>query len=289
MIRYPATLDSLRERIKDEVPGWLASARRKTGRFRKLKRYSEESPTWSEVKPVFMELQRAKCAYCERKLEEGDIGKIEWDVEHFRPKSAVTRWPPRSQTVEFAFPLGPASQTGYYLLPYHPLNYLASCKVCNSPLKGDYFPIGARRRRLTGSDPRKLVTEQPYLIYPIGDFDDDPESLLSFQGFLCVPVADRGERRRRALVTIAFFRLNDRDTLLKERAQLILGTWVMLQRREADPADNISREYIEAIGTPGFRHANCARSFLRTYEQDRELARTFVERAREYCQSKGGC
>ncbi len=289
MIRYSTTLESLQNQISAEAPNWLDSARTKTASFRKLKRYSEASSNWSDVKSVYVRVQHGKCAYCERKLEEGDVGKIEWDIEHFRPKSSVKSWPPKSHRLSFEFRLGPATGNGYYLLPYHPLNYPASCKVCNSPLKSDYFPIAASRRRLAASDPREIFSEKPFLVYPLGDYDADPESILTFQGFICVPVAASGHRRHRALVTIAFFGLNDRDTLLKQRAELLIGTWVMLERLENDPNDQIGGEFIDNIEKPWFKHANCARSFIRVYRQERNLAKTFVQNARDYCRSKGGC
>ena len=121
------------------------------------------------MKPVYIALQHGKCAYCERGLEEGSLGSIEWDVEHYRPKSRVQVWPAINGPLKdsFNFNTGTASSTGYYLLPYQPLNYLATCKVCNSPLKSDYFPIAKRRLTAVGNLER-LAKEEPFLIYPIG-------------------------------------------------------------------------------------------------------------------------
>jgi hypothetical protein len=289
MIRYNVTSDDLFMMIELRVPGWLTQAKKKTARFKKSKCYREKSGTWSPVKPVFIELQHGKCAYCERKLEEGALGKIEWDVEHFRPKSKVRLWPPQGTGSRKTFPFGTgsASAKGYYLLPYHPLNYLASCKVCNSPLKSDFFPIAAPRRSFSEPDPRKLLKERPFLPYPLTDLDEDPETLLTFQGFICVPVDGSGDRRNRALVTIAFFGLNDRDTLLKDRAEMIISTSVMLDRLTGNPQDEIGNEFIRRMGLPGFRHANCARSFLRTFRSDPQLANEYVEKARAYLRSIG--
>lgn len=286
MIRYPITPAQLRQRIQQNDPQWLRKAQRSTARFRKLKKYRQHSPYWSQIKPVFIRLQGGKCAFCERKLEEGQVGNIEWDVEHFRPKSRVELWPPPTLALGFTFPLGPASSKGYYLLPYNFLNYAASCKPCNSPLKRDFFPIAAKRRSVAEPNPKKLLKEKPYLIYPIDTLDDDPETLLTFQGYLCVPVAERGHDRHRALVTIAFFQLNERDTLLKERAEAVVYTWAMLERLKLDPNDELGLQHIARIRMPEFRHANCARSFVRVYYSDLPLAELYVEKARDYLEPR---
>src|SRR5689334_6367591 len=137
MIRYEISPSELKKRINEEAPKWLKKARERTARFKKLKRYKEKSGIWSEVKGVYVKLQQGKCAYCERKLGKESIRKIEWDVEHYRPKSRVRAWMPKTVEAKalFPFPLGSASDKGYYLLPYHLMNYAASCKTCNSPLK----------------------------------------------------------------------------------------------------------------------------------------------------------
>jgi hypothetical protein len=288
MIRYEISSEELEKRIDKEAPGWTKRARKRTARFKKLKRYQEKSGIWSEVKAVYVKLQEGKCAYCERKLGSESVRSIEWDVEHYRPKSQVRAWKP--ETVEgkpqFSLSLGKASKKGYYLLPYHILNYAASCKTCNSPLKSDYFPIAAGKRSLTEPDPARLIKEQPFLPYPIDSLDEDPETLLTFQSYWCIPMADQGHRRNRALVTIAFFRLNDQDTLFYERAEAILYAWEMLERLERDPNDSRGKEYFERVKMPGFRHANCIRSFIRVSQSDPALAKSYFEKAQEYMRTK---
>jgi hypothetical protein len=288
MIQYRFAVEDLQRKIRDEVPGWLAQARRRTSRFRALKRYRESSSIWSKVKPVYIELQHGKCAFCERQLERGEYGPIEWDVEHFRPKSRVQAWPPdhEMRMLGFNFFCGSASAKGYYLLPYHILNYTASCKVCNSRLKRDYFPIAAKNRSLGEGNPARLLKEKPFLVYPLTELDDDPESILTFQGYLCVPVAEHGERRRRALVTIAFFGLNDRDTLLEQRARLIVSAWNALKVNAKDPDDTVASAALKFIDQAAYPHANCIRSFIRTYRTDPRLAQTYAEKAAEYLYSK---
>ena len=108
-----------------------------------------------------MKLQgESKCAYCERKLESSDYGKIEQDVEHFRPKKMVREWqmPKRLKELGIAAMKVPNDDRGYFLLPYHPFNYAATCKPCNSALKKNYFPI-AGDYELTNEDPVDLLKE----------------------------------------------------------------------------------------------------------------------------------
>ncbi len=58
-----------------------------------------------------------------------------------------------------------------------------SCKTCNSTLKKNLFPIEGTRD--SGStDPSKMKSEKALLIYPIGDFDTDPQELIAFEACL---------------------------------------------------------------------------------------------------------
>jgi len=92
VIRYAKSIQEIEQLISATAPSWLKEANRRTVKFRKAKAYKEKSPIWSQVKPVYMALQKGKCAYCERSLEPGPEGNIEWDGEHFRPKSQVREW-----------------------------------------------------------------------------------------------------------------------------------------------------------------------------------------------------
>ena len=58
-----------------------------------------------------------------------------------------------------------------------------ACKTCNSRLKANFFPV-AGRHSFTGTNPIQLNRrERPYLIYPLGDVDDDnAEDLIAFEG-----------------------------------------------------------------------------------------------------------
>lgn len=278
MIGYKVSLAALKKKLGKK---WLDKAQTRTDAFRQLGYYEETSTIWSEVKGEYMTLQHEKCAFCERKLESIDYGKGEQDVEHFRPKSSVKAWkaPKELTQAGIAFTAVPPGRTGYYLLPYHPLNYSAACKPCNSVLKKDYFPI-AGQYDFKGDDPTTMAAEQPYLIYPIGDFDEPPEDLLQFNGIAPCPTdTTPGYRRNRALVTIAFFGLDSqkRKNLLSERARCLVTLYPYLVTQDdanaAQDVRNDARILVDAYTRPNAPHANCSRSFVRLFKADSALAK----------------
>ncbi len=291
MIRYHTTQAALEAAITAESTDWLTRAAQRTQTFRDLGRYEESSSIWSEVKAVYMRLQgNSKCAYCERKLESVEIGKIEQDVEHFRPKASVKKWSGAARLPGIPFTAAPKEKTGYHLLPYHPFNYAAACKPCNSVLKKDWFPI-AGAYRFDGDDPAALGAEKPYLPYPIGDLDDDPEDLIEFAGISPRPVARSGYRRNRALVTIEFFRLDDTDgrkNLMRERALLIVALHPQLERSRHDASAArraAAKDNVQGFQQPHIPHANCARSFVRLFHADPAQAEAVFEAALQLVQS----
>lgn len=279
MIAYRISRPQLEALINN--PGWLTRAKDRTREFKKLGRYEEDSSIWSEVKPVYMQLQGgAKCAYCERKLEGVERGTSEQDVEHFRPKGRVTAWKPRKALIDDGLAVAPipALPHGYYLLPYALLNYSAACKPCNSALKRDRFPI-AGSYNLKGTSPRALAREKPFLIYPIGDFDDDPEDLIGFNGVSPFAKAKKGHKRWRALVTIEFFNLDhqQRKNLFRERAMIIQAMCPQLEKL-ANAATSaaervIAQTLINRYTSPTAPHTNCAWSFRALFDRDPVQAR----------------
>lgn len=286
MIRYPVTLEELRDRIEAEKPGWLARAAERTERFRRAGRYDEASGIWSDIKKVYMRLQHCKCAYCERQLASEDFGgAIEHDVEHYRPKDGVRRWP--GEDVSYGFSTGEEFPEGYYLLAYHPLNYATACKKCNSPLKASYFPI-AGPRGSQSDDPATLRSEVPFLIYPLGDLDEDPEEILTFLGISPVPRTAKGPRRDRARVMIDFFELDRREELWRERAFKIVALFLALKRSRSGEGEEqeIAREAVETLVSPASPHTNCARAFRFLYEEDPAKAAKIAQAAQAYLKSQ---
>lgn len=286
MIRYPITKQQLTALIDAEKPDWRTRADVRTEGFRTAGAYKEDSNIWGEIKAVYMRIQGNKCAYCERELEGEDVGKVEHDVEHFRPKSNVKPWSPKKLTdLGIAF-TAPEKGKGYHLLPYHFFNYAVACKPCNSTLKSDRFPVGGPYN-LTGEDPAKLKSEKQYLLFPIGDIDDDPETIIEFQGTSPKPVAKTGKKRNRALVTIEFFKLDDpvrRKFLYRDRAYVITALYTLLKETtEGTTAErNAAKAEVDNLLTPALRHLNCARSFKRLFENDPDEAAAVFRAARKF-------
>ena len=290
MIGYRITLKRLKEKITAESADWLTRAAERTERFRTLGRFDEDSSIWSEVKVVFMRLQgEGKCVYCERKLESETFGAVEQDVEHFRPKGNVKTWKaPQSLTAEgISFTTVPNEDRGYFLLPYHPFNYSAACKPCNSVLKKDYFPI-AGSYKLTGENPKKLLTEKPYLLYPVGDFDDDPERVIQFHGTSPQSAAATGHKRARALVTIEFFKLDDmakRKNLFRERAMVVIALFPQLQALTGSgtPAEKAAAQaLVDGFTSTKAAHTNCAKCFRRLFDANPAEAKAVFDKACQF-------
>jgi len=158
---------------------------------------------------------RGRCAYCEAHIADFQHG----DIEHFRPKKAVTG--ANDKPIVIAGPDGHQhDHPGYYWLAYDWRNLLPSCVSCNQP--GEHN-IGKRNRFPTVNDhyvaPEEDVSaEQPLLINPIDPTDDDPEAHLTVDletGNLIHPNSARGAR------CIEIFGLNKRDQLVAERKAAI--------------------------------------------------------------------
>ncbi len=278
MIRYDISDADLDEKIEVESPGWLDRAVKRTAACRKLRAFDGGTSIWSDIKPVYMRLQHNKCAYCERKLEGEPYGRVEHDVEHFRPKNEVKAWPDAriraDRQIEYEFATGGDWHHGYFLLAFHPRNYITACKTCNTPLKANYFPI-AGRRGPQSDDPAYLARELPYLLYPLGEHGDDPEELLTFDGIVPKPSIHSGHRHRRAVVTIDFLELDTREELLRDRALKIreLKLALIIQESGATGANaELAERTVEDLQSEKSPHANCVRSFLRLYHQNRQRA-----------------
>lgn len=285
MIAYPISLPELERLIAASDGRWLADAKKRTDKFKKLKKYSERSGTWSRIKDVYIELQHWKCGYCERRLSAPRVGKVEHDVEHFRPKSSVRAWPPDGSPLlarlGVAAALGTGSTAGYYLLAYHPLNYCTACKTCNTALKSNYFPIAGTRRLTTAANPGTMDAEQALLIYPIGSIDVDPERLIDFIGVVPRPRRRRGTYEfRRSEVTIAFFDLDLREDLVIERAERIEALWMAMIIAKAGTASQkkTAREAIVRMMAKPSEHTNCVRSFYRLARANPREAEVLYDR-----------
>jgi hypothetical protein len=252
---------------------------------------SDFKPLWSKIKGVYIGLQNSKCGFCEKPLE----GSIEQDVEHFRPKSEVKSWnvPPRlsAEGITVQQRSDGSSEPGYPQLAYSPFNYAMACKTCNSTLKKNFFPIEGTRDS-TATDPAQMDGEKALLIYPIGTADADPEQLIGFEALSPVPKSASGFNRRRALVTIELFRLDNssrRRPLFKLRATLIRLLFLELEGKANGTTPSQRQRHQRAIDTltdPATPFTNCLRSFERLYGLNQARAEEIAEACLKFMKTK---
>lgn len=200
----------------------------------------------NQARAALEELFFFKCAYCERQLEE-----VGWDVEHFRPKSAVT--------------LADGSQRyGYYWLAYTWANLYASCKPCNEsrrdlptyddpstlPARGKstQFPVADEVLRATGPGPS---AERRLLLDPCADW---PEKHLSF-GLDGRPVVRHNSTKGRTSIEV--FGLDRRRMNLARRARIELA--LRLVKDHGVPLDGL----LETLGGSDQTFAGAVRSIVR--------------------------
>jgi len=230
-----------------------------------------------------MELQRYKCAYCERPLAQGEHATIDYDVEHFRPKNRVTPCPDAKtvKRLRIRYKVRSGSSKGYPLLAHDPRNYAVTCKVCNTPLKADHFPIDGKPSR-AGQDIAKLdAQEKPLLIFPLGNQGPAPDELITFEGVLPVPAKRAGYDRKRAQVTIDFFELHFRSDLRTGRAHLLVLLWDKLQLAQTGTPEQRqdAREVLNAACQDFWPYAACARAFLDLYGREPRRAEAYYREA----------
>ena len=286
MVRYHVTEQELRGEIERHKPGWLSRAEARIEQLRQGTGDGKFPPLWSEIKEVYIERQHTKCAFCEKRLEGLPYGKVEQDVEHFRPKAAIKPWQCPEELKGEGVKLGSntTSTTGYSLLAYHPLNYVMACKTCNSALKRNFFPI-AGKRTTSADHPSKAKPEKPYLIYPLGDLDSDPGKIIKFYGLSPQPVAQTGFNRHRALVTIEFFKLDKgekRKTLVRGRAEQLERIVYTLRLRKDPQYRADCEKVIKRMQSDGNEHANCVRSFARLYKQSPQEAEKLFQSVADF-------
>ncbi len=261
---------------------WLDKAKASTKNNRDAADYVDKGPSWSEIKPVYLEIQGHKCAYCEKPLVAEDLGAT--DMEHYRPKSSVKAWPTRKirrdRKIDYSIPENSSADRGYYLLTHHLWNYVASCKKCNS-LKSNFFPTQGPLV-LNNDEPRNSNHEQPYLLYPLGDHDVDPETLIRFEGVLPILTTGDAELRMRALVTLDFFNLVNRSSLIEQRAGVIDHLYHALLVANSDLSADVRSGAIESVSVAvhdSSAHASCARSFKELFLIDRDEANRIFQGA----------
>jgi hypothetical protein len=285
VIRHDCTFADIEAAVDKIDPAWREKAAARTEKFIEDGTYKEASAIWSTVKPVFMRIQRFKCIFCERQFENELYGKIEFDLEHFRPKSSVKSWPNAElHDYVYDFATGDANDNGYYWLPYALDNYAAACKVCNSGLKSNYFPILGPRRTTPGS----TQSERQALCYPIGADDNDPAELVTFIATTAVPKAASGAKRRRGQIIIDFFDLNRREQLHRERAYMIILIGNSLAAIDSGIGDDGDDAVVAASVEPGHMHTACVLAYRQLWNSDPVFAKEVLRACKHYFASTAG-
>jgi len=291
VIRYAVSPAKLRAAITEVDEKWFTNTAAILAGLPSPPKSSDFKPLWSKIKGVYIELQNSKCCFCEKLLE----GNIEQDVEHFRPKAEVKSWtvPPRlsAEGITVQQRADGLSEPGYWQLAYSPFNYAMACKTCNSTLKKNFFPIEGTRDS-TATDPAQMDREKALLIYPIGAADADPEQLIEYEALSPVPKSASGFNRRRALVTIELFGLDDssrRRLLFKLRATLVRLLFHELEGRATGTTPSQRQKHQTAIDTltsSEIPFTNCLRSFERLYGSNQTRAEEVAEACLKFMKTK---
>ena len=184
-----------------------------------------ESKLYSEMKAEMKKQFHGKCAYCEELID----GNQHVDVEHFRPKGAVTDM--NHQRVTVAGPGGVARpHPGYFWLAYDWKNLLPSCVLCNQPSSDGSQKLGKRNRfplkpaSTHALSSGQIASEAPLLLNPMWD-DPSPHFKFDSATGRVIGLTDEG----RACVEV--FGLNTRERLMGQRRQVYES--VMLQAKSA--------------------------------------------------------
>ncbi len=274
MIKIDADLKTLKAQVDALTPTWRSRAAKRTAEFIKQKEYNEKTSIWGEVKAIFMNLHPNKCVYCERDMAGEEFGSGEYDLEHYRPKGRIEPYPTTVDGVTFSFPTGDSQPKGYYWLAYDLENYAVACITCNRGLKADRFPIAGTRGTALSSVTELNQIELPLLLFPLRD---DPEEFITFIGTTPIPKAKQGLKFKRALVTIAFFRLADekREELYAARVKTICELWTqfeIIQTTQTASKKTAAQKRIDTLCSPKSGHSACAKAFFAMLQNDPERA-----------------
>lgn len=286
--------------IRRKKDSWFDDAEEIAAKAEKGGKLAEGDEIWSEVKEVFILLQEFKCIYCEFPLPKAESTSaykvaVDYDVEHFRPKNRVTLWPTaevlkrRPQIQEYRSSITQGAAEGYLRLALDPLNYVVSCKVCNSSYKADRFPIAGRSDSRATDRLDLERQERPFLLFPFGEHPDEPGNFLSFDGPMLRPGEQSAEKKLRGRVVIDFFELDTREGLLEGRCLLIQLLWPQLEAQSSsDPRKRVQAEKFVRCVEEQHRllHTACGRAFCELYRQDRARAEAWYDRAVQYLGSK---
>jgi hypothetical protein len=169
--------------------------------------------------------QSSKCCFCEAVFDANVAG----DVEHYRPKQAVT------SGSSLIYP-------GYYWLAYRLENLFYSCPDCNQYKKKNKFPLRSEMHRAR-SHHDMTSAEQPLLLSPGGPTDPRQHIRFNFE----VPVGLTEEGR----TTIEVLGL-DRYALNRDRRKYLRrleGDLEIIRLLEDDPRPRAAELVVKASVT----------------------------------------
>lgn len=294
MIQYKVDRAALISEINKESPSgaWWRKAKKAFDQAVLFGTHDADKEYWSEIKEAYMRLQNHKCAYCETPMAQGRHAKIDYDVEHHRPKGKVDAWPTQEirRRLSINYTVASGRVAGYPELAHHPHNYVVSCKVCNSPYKSNFFPIlGTPSKNGECRIARLNSKEKPVIPLPMGDWGEDPEQILTFLGFVAIPASDDPASVLRAKVIIDFFELNLRPDLLLGRATAIYKMYHHLcevkDQRVANDSAEAQRWVLNAMADSAPYSAAC-RAYYRLYQEDSGRAKEIARLSQSYVEKK---
>lgn len=119
---------------------------------------------------------------------------------------------------------------------------------------------------------------------------DDPASLIDFHGFSPKACGDTPYKRRRGLVSIAFFHLDDpkRKYLFRERADTIVSLFSFLKLADQAATQDekqIWENLIKLKTQPSAPHTNCAQSFCKIHQKNKADAEELFRLSTVYLNS----
>lgn len=195
--------------------------------------YFRRYGSWGILKKWLAKASADKCWYCEAKGTRAPL-----DVDHFRPKLAVT--------VDGAELAG---HDGYYWLAYEWWNFRLSCQRCNRPEKDEVdilrgkaneFPVRDEQGR-SGLPAAQLANEVPRLLDPC--VEEDCELLAHGVDGEVKPAAPRGSwEHLRAAYTIKLLGLNAWHT-----PEVRKGQWQTLATLLAVVGNNANQDVIDEL------------------------------------------
>jgi len=194
-----------RPQAPDDFANKVAEARANLENAAQNRKLTKEDfpPHWSDYKDVFVQAQHGKCFFCEGKVTATHYG----DVEHFRPKAAITL-PGPGITGKKGKKAIPISAVGYWWLAYSWENYSLSCQLCNQQHKKNHFPTTPQ---IPATGPDRDNPEDSLILNAFDDEDIDAAWEISESGLLM----DRNEKGKQTWIVCGL----NRDPLVEARRE----------------------------------------------------------------------